>query len=51
MESSRISPYDKEIMQRIITEEATVTDIKKSLSLLIKLMQQHYQKKCNPFDR
>ena len=44
MESSRISPYDKEIMQRIITEEATVTDIKKSLSLLIKLMQQHYQK-------
>ena len=31
-------------MQRIITEEATVTDIKKSLSLLIKLMQQHYQK-------
>nr|MBP8796831.1 AAA family ATPase [Lachnospiraceae bacterium] len=29
MESSRISPYDKEIMQRIITEEATVTDIKK----------------------
>ena len=44
MESYRISPYDKEIMQRIITEEATVTDIKKSLSLLIKLMQQHYQK-------
>lgn len=44
MESSRISPYDKEIMQRIITEEATVTDIKKSLSLLIKLMQQYYQK-------
>ena len=44
MESSWINSYDKEIMQRIITEEATVTDIKKSLALLIKLMQQHYQK-------
>ena len=44
MESSRISPYDKEIMQRIITEEATVTRYQKEPVVVIKLMQQHYQK-------
>ena len=44
LESDRISAYDKEIISRIAKEEASKTDIRKSLELLIRLMQQHYGK-------
>lgn len=44
LDSPQISSYDKKIMQRILAGEATVTDIKKSLTFLLKLMNQHYQK-------
>ena len=36
--------YDKEIISRIAKEKASKTDIRKSLELLIRVMQQHYGK-------
>lgn len=42
--SDRVTVYDKEIMRRIIEGRASVTEIKKSLSLLISAMQTHYGK-------
>ena len=44
LESERISVYDKEIISRIAKEKASKTDIRKSLELLIRVMQQHYGK-------
>ena len=45
LDSKNISTYDKGIILRIAKEEATVTDIKKSLVNLIRLLEIHYEKK------
>ena len=42
LDSAQINAYDKEIMHQIIEGRASVTEIKKSLALLITAMRQHY---------
>lgn len=44
LDSSEVNPYDKEIIKRIVEGKASVTEIKKSLSLLIASMRAHYGK-------
>lgn len=44
LDSDKISPYDKEIVQKLICANASPKDTKRSLLLLTKLLQQHYGK-------
>lgn len=44
LDSDRINSYDKQFMKRIIEENASETDLKKSIALLTRFMQLHYQK-------
>ncbi|MDO5424557.1 MAG: AAA family ATPase [Eubacteriales bacterium] len=44
LDSDAINPYDKETIWRIVRGNATATDLKKSLSLLIAAMKLHYGK-------
>lgn len=44
LDSNRVNFYDKEIIRRIVGGQASVTEIKKSLSMLIKAMRDHYGK-------
>ena len=44
LDSTCINPYDQEIIRRIAAGNASVTEIKRSLSLLIRVMKNHYQK-------
>ena len=44
LDSDRINSYDKKFMKRIIEENASETDLKKSIALLTRFMQLHYQK-------
>ena len=44
LSSDKVTVYDKEIMRRIIEGSASLTEIKKSLSLLISAMRMHYGK-------
>lgn len=44
LDSDKINSYDKNILRRIVEEKATVTDIKKSLAHLIRVMKIHYEK-------
>lgn len=44
MDSDKINPYDQKIFKRMVEGEASVTEVKKSLSLLIMLMRAHYGK-------
>jgi len=44
LDSDKISPYDKEIMKQLVCTNASPKDIKGSLLLLTKLLQQHYGK-------
>lgn len=44
MDSDKVNPYDKEIIRRIVGGKASVTEIKKSPSLLIAAMKEHYGK-------
>ena len=44
LDSERINSYDKQFMKRIIEENASETDLKKSIALLTRFMQLHYQK-------
>ena len=44
LDSERVNSYDKELIRRIAAGDATVTDIKKSVALLIRTMSVHYGK-------
>ena len=44
LDSDRINSYDKQFMKRIIEENASETNLKKSIALLTRFMQLHYQK-------
>lgn len=44
LESEKVCDSDKEIIKRMIGRETSLTDIKGSLMLLTKVMQQHYEK-------
>lgn len=44
LESDKVNVYDKEILRRIMEGKASVTELKKSLSLLITTMRMHYGK-------
>lgn len=44
LESKKVCDSDKEIIKRMISRETSLTDIKGSLMLLTKVMQQHYEK-------
>ena len=44
LESEKVCDSDKEIIKRIMRRETSLTDIKGSLMLLTKLLQQHYEK-------
>ncbi len=44
LESEKVCDSDKEIIKRIMSRDTSLTDIKGSLMLLTKLLQQHYEK-------
>lgn len=44
LDSKSVNIYDKELIRRIAVGDATVTDIKKSVALLIRTMSVHYGK-------
>lgn len=44
LESEKVCDSDKEIIKRIMRRDTSLTDIKGSLMLLTKLLQQHYEK-------
>lgn len=44
LDSSRVNMYDKEIFRRIAGGGASVTEIKMSLLLLVRIMKTHYEK-------
>ncbi|OUO25834.1 AAA family ATPase [Eubacterium sp. An3] len=43
--SDKINPYDQEIIRRLVEGKASVTEVKRSLSLLITFMKMYY---CKP---
>ena len=44
LDSEKVNDYDKEAFRRILKGEANTTDIKKSISLLMRMMRDHYEK-------
>ena len=42
--SDKINPYDQEIIRRLVEGKASVTEVKRSLSLLITFMKMYYGK-------
>ena len=44
LESNKVNSYDKEIIRKFVEGKASVTEVKKSLSLLIMTMRAHYGK-------
>lgn len=44
LDSEKVNSYDKELIRRIAAGGATVTDVKKSVALLIRTMSVHYGK-------